>query len=212
MEYGRALPKGFLFPPGAFWLRNDLGDRNPFDSVKICRRDRVMDCGSFIGTFAAAAMEAGAASVRCYEPMPKNFAVLEQNMKRYGDQASVVMAALIDSEATAIEMSVSGFSGAHSVLPRPKAKKVFVRARHFRTELLEFSPHVIKFDVEGAEYKLFESLRPGDFRGVFCVFIEFHPYDNREMEVERIRKFLVDEGLTVVKDKLRSFTAIREKK
>jgi len=209
MKYGNALPESFEVPSSMFWIKKDL-EKNPFDMVVLSRNDKVMDCGSCIGTFAAAALEQGASCVRCYEPMPKNIALLRKNLKRYGKRAAIVEAALVANGNASVEMSLSGFSGAHSILPKDKAKKATVPAKCFRKELLAFKPRVIKIDVEGAEYQLLESLKPGDLRGVSSLFIEFHPYDDRDKHIAAIKDFVVAEGLSVVKERRRAFTAIRK--
>lgn len=211
MRYGEAIPADFDIPRAArFWMNKDLTQRNPFQLVRVRKGDRVMDCGSCIGTFAAAALAAGASHVRCYEPMPKNAAVLRSNMTRYGERATVIQAALIDSKATGIEMEVSGFSGAHSIVRRkPAARTEFVRAVCFRDELKKFKPQVIKMDVEGAEYVLLPSLRRKDLAGVSCVSLEFHKTEDRKARVDGIVAYLVAEGFVIASDKLRAFVALR---
>ncbi len=208
MRYGEVLPEGFTIPTGAFWIRKDL-ERNPFDLVDVRPGDKVMDCGSCIGTFAVAALEQGAARVWCYEPMEKNVAVLRDNVSKYGDRAVVVRAALTMSSENGIMLSLSGFSGAHTIVPRRKAKEVMVPAKCFRSELMERQPDVLKLDVEGAEYGLMMSLMRGDLHHVRSLFIEFHPNDRREELVEKVKTFVTEEGFVVLKDRLRAFTAVR---
>lgn len=209
MRYGDALPADFVIPRSMlFWMKKDLSV-NPFDRVVVRKGDRVMDCGSCIGTFAAAALEAGAGSVCCYEAMPKNAELLRANMIRYTDRAIVVAKALVADDAETVRLTLSGFSGAHSIAPRDVAgKAIIVPAVCFRKELKAYAPHVLKLDVEGAEYALLESLRAGDLSGVRCVFVEFHPHDERAARLAAFRTFLAAEGFTVVKEKLRAFTAV----
>jgi len=210
MKYADALPEGFKIPTSAFWLRKDL-ETNPFKLVPLEVGDRVMDCGTYIGTFAAAAMEQGAASVVCYEAAPKNFLLAVDNMARYGERAKVVEKALTAGYSDSVQLTMSGFSGANSILPsanRPKALTVV--ACNFSDELMLHRPTVVKMDVEGAEYDLLGSLEPGDLEGVRCLFIEFHPIEGREAKIAAIRAFLESEGFTVLSDRKRAFVVVRK--
>jgi FkbM family methyltransferase len=169
-----------------------------------------MDCGGCIGSFTAAALENGAAHVRCYEPIEKNISVLKQNLARYGDRKTVIEAALVADGSKTATMFLAAFTGSHSLVDNGRAKTITVPARSFRAELRAFKPQVIKLDVEGAEYALLESLKPGDLKGVSCLFIEFHPNKERERRIEGTRAFLVGEGFKIVKTRIRAFTAVRQ--
>lgn len=211
MRYGDILPEGFNIPTSAFWLRADLEKRNPFELVLLRSGDTVMDCGAYIGTFAAACLEQAAARVTCYEAAPKNAILLRGNMQRYAERVSVIEGALVASDAETVDLTMSGFSGANSTLPSANRKKfITVPAVNFRNELLHLLPDVVKIDVEGAEYELLGSLQPGDLRSLTCLFIEFHPITDREAKIAAIRAFIEAEGLTVINARNRAFTAVRK--
>lgn len=212
MRYGDILPEGFNVPTSAFWLRKDLTvDGNPFKLVDVREGDVVMDCGSYIGTFAAAALEQGAASVTCYEAAPKNAALLVENVARYGDKVTVVEAALVATDAERVTLTMSGFSGANSVLPSENRKKsIEVKAINFAYELRRLQPQIVKLDVEGAEYDLLSLLYRGDLASVRCLFVEFHPIFNREVRIEDIRRYLAYEGFTIASTRKRAFVARKD--
>src|SRR5689334_17248121 len=109
MRYGDVLPSTFIIPKSAFWLRNDL-ERNPFATVSIERGDVVMDCGSYIGTFAAAALEQGANVAYCYEASPKTFDLLTGNMAVYGERAVCKNVALVPDDRESTTFYLSGFT------------------------------------------------------------------------------------------------------
>jgi len=209
MRYGDVLPSSFMIPTSAFWLRNDLEKHNPFEHLELPRSATVMDCGAYIGTFAIACVEQGAAYVTCYEAAPKNAAMLRQNCSRY-QQIGVIEAALVASNDSTVSLNLSGFSGANSILPQTRRMKfIEVSAVNFRRSLLTLRPSVLKLDVEGAEYDLLASLCPGDLRSVRSLFIEFHPIANREQRIADVRRYLEESGLTVVSARKRAFTASR---
>lgn len=212
MNYGDALPSWFTIPTSAFWLKKDLTvDGNPFKLVNLQPGDRVMDCGLYIGTFTAACLEQGAGSAMCYEAAPRNATLAKANLARYGDRVRIVEAALTATKATEVVLTMSGFSGANSILPSVnRSKSIKVKAVNFRQQLLAFDPHVVKLDVEGAEYDLLDSLQPGDLTNVRCLFIEFHPIERRDDRIHKIREFIQADGLTVESQKLRAFVASRD--
>ena len=216
MKYGDALPSGFHIPSSAFWLKHDLTDKNPFIDLPLPERAVVMDCGAFIGTFAAACLEQGASYVACYEAAEANAAVLEQNMKRYDvDLYDVVEAALVPDDRDAASLAMANFSGSNSIVSTAGAKQVvLVPAVNFRNQLIVLCPSVLKLDVEGAEYELMASLRPGDLASVESLFIEFHPIKDRDRDamVTETMAMVVEAGLTIVNRRLRTFTAVRNPK
>lgn len=212
MKYGDALPADFNIPTSAFWLRNDLKPSgNPFALLPLAPDTVVMDCGAYIGTFAAACIEQGARHVYCYEAAPKNAALLCQNMERYGQYVTVVEAALTSHYNIAVALTMSGFSGANSIVPSEnRPRSIVVGAINFRDTLLAIRPQVVKLDVEGAEYDLLLSLRAGDLSTVDSLFVEFHPIANREAKIAAVESYIKSEGLTVVGTRRRAFTAVRD--
>lgn len=210
MKYGEVLPKGFNIPTSAFWIRVDLEKRNPFQLLPLQKGDTVMDCGAYIGTFTAAALEQGAKWAVCYEAAPKNAVLLRENMARYEGRVSICEYALVAGHELEIELTMSGFSGANSVIPSPNRKKsITVPAVNFRGELARIKPTVLKMDIEGGEYPILASLKPGDLRNLQSIFIEFHPHPNRENLVIWAFKHLTQEGFKIVSNRNRAFIAVR---
>lgn len=216
MEYGQALPPTFQFVP--FWARKDL-KKNPFQQIVLYPTDRVMDCGAHVGMFTVACLEQGVASVQCYEPAPKNADRLRINTEPYGAQGRVTIkeSALVPHKCGPVMLRLSGFDGAHQLqtvadlLQKDDAPRtVSVSTTPFRPELLAFGPSVLKIDVEGAEYELLDALQSGDLDSVRWLFVEFHPYPDREERIRMIRLFLKAEGFALVNTRPRSFIATRQ--
>lgn len=212
MRYGAALPPTFEIPSSFRWVLNkDLGDKNPFALVRIRPRDRVMDIGAAVGTFSAAALEAGAGRVLSYEPNPQNAEVLRRNMKPYGERSTVIEAALVPDHSSTVTLMQSGFPGTDSVIPRKKTTKSYLaHARCFQDDLRQFWPDVIKLDIEGGEYGLLATLQPGDLRKVHCIFVEFHPFENQDELIQGFWQYFQSEGLRVMNARKRAFTALRQ--
>jgi FkbM family methyltransferase len=211
VRYGDVLPVDFfgtVKPP--FWIVKDLTVKgNPFVDVTIRGEDVVMDCGGCVGTFSAACLEQGASRAVVYEPVGKNFDALSDNLRRYGNRVETIAQALVPDKSRYVDMFLSGFSGAHSVAGKTGQRVVSVPAACFRDELLRVRPHVLKLDVEGAEYGLIRSLRRGDLSDINCVHIEFHPHEGRDSLIGMIAQYLAGEGLRTVRDRRRAFTARR---
>lgn len=211
MKYGEVIPKGFNIPTSAFWLRADLEKRNPFELLPLRKGDTIMDVGAYIGTFTAAALEQGAKWAVCYEAAPKNAALLRENMERYGSRVSICEYAVVAGNELEVQLTMSGFSGANSVIPSPNRKKhITVPAVNFRGELARIKPTVLKMDIEGGEYPILDSLQPRDFRCVNSIFIEFHPHESRAEWVYWAYKYLTQEGFWIESDRNRAFIAVRK--
>ena len=210
MEYGSVLPAGFVVPKSSFHIAKDIATINPFRDVVVPSGCVVMDCGGHIGSFSAAALESGAGRTFCFEPEPRNFRQLSDNLLRYGSRALAIAAALVATDDPTVVLMLSGFTGAHSIVKRGSRNKALrVQAMNFRKMLTAIRPQVLKMDVESAEYDLFDTLQVGDLQSVVSLFLEFHPIDHRDERMHRVQTFVHDEGLTAVNTRPRRYTANR---
>lgn len=129
-------------------------------------------------------------------------------MAPYGSRALLLPKALVPGDDKTITLNLSGFSGANSIIPaKNRSKSVEVPASCFRQKLARFRPQVLKIDIEGAEYAILATLRPGDLKSVRQIFIEFHPYQDREHQIASITKFLAREKFKIISDRKRAFIA-----
>jgi FkbM family methyltransferase len=210
MKYGTALPHGFHIPSSAFWLQKDLTTQNPFELLTIELGDRIMDCGAYIGTFAAACMEQGASAVTCYEASPTTAQMLRDNLARY-PTASVIEGALTWSNEDRVFLGMSSFEGSNSIVGGSvnATKGMFVKGINFRDELLRVKPHVLKLDVEGAEYGLLDMVQPKDLEGVRAIFVEFHPTVDQSAKIATFQAFIEHQGFFVHSKRKRAFIADR---
>jgi FkbM family methyltransferase len=120
------------------------------DSLKT-----IIDIGGHIGTATLFfASKYPQAHITVYEPEPGNFAVLEKNMDLIKN-VSCINAAVSDTEGT-IDFYASQSSIASSIYERKNSKKIQVRSI-LLDSILKDPVDIVKFDIEGAEYRMFSS-------------------------------------------------------
>lgn len=134
----------------------------------------VMDCGAHIGTFARRAVEEGASRVVCYEPFPQSVECITLNVP----SAEIVPCALVKGEETAVEFHVrpqrlEGGSIIHKGANHHRwgYQTIEVAAKPFWEEFERVKPDILKIDIEGAEWDIFDREIPSH---VHALFIEVH--------------------------------------
>lgn len=143
-----------------------------------------LDLGANIGAFALYCRERGA-TVDCYEPMPDNFALLQQN----APEANCFMAAVTaeKSGTIAIHQSKSSLSHARAtILDTVHGYKAYgVVANVYAGDLMAQYFDGIKADIEGAELALLDArLIPPCKKFVF----EYH--SSRDGNLDHLRERL----------------------
>jgi len=217
MKYGyEILPEWFEVPKFAFLLKKDLAEKNPFDELEIKKGDVVMECGCFIGTFASACIENGAATVISFEAEPRNFEFVSRNLTKYGKRFKVFNNAIVGKFVPFVTIYSGGFRGCDSIINGNQGKtitrKSCVRAASFRGELLKIKPSVLKMDIEGAEYEALKTLKNGDLKSIREMHIEFHKNPQRDIEMKAFEIFLNSQGFEkTIKSRPRKFVAKRIK-
>lgn len=197
-----------------YWpfLKNDIEKKNPFELLPFTKGDTVLDGGGYVGTFAAAAMEQGAAWVVSYEATPDNAKILRKNMERYGRAVRVVEKALISGKQKTVQLSISPFPGSNSTVPSEKRpERISVPAAEFRHEVQYLRPSIIKLDIEGGEYRILGDLKAGDLSWVRAIFIEFHPNPEKKTRIAAIKEYLETEGFEIASERTRAFIAVKRK-
>jgi FkbM family methyltransferase len=193
------------------WYRENSRDLNVFKeqhqyhTLDIQPGDVALDLGGHIGAFALMAAHAGATQVVSYEPEPENFELLLKNIERY-PQCSAVRAAVVASPApktvdfyVVVPPSGKKLNCSHSLFLSEKKsgtrwprKKIMVTAVGIEEVLAEVKPTVIKSDVEGAEFMLFEKLELPS--GVRAIAIEMHYKEPGRAEAYRLADSLSRQG------------------
>lgn len=143
----------------------------------------VMDCGAHIGTFARRAIEEGAKKVVCYEPFPACVESLKQNVPT----AEIKSAAIANVPGTAefyyrnarLEGSSLIHKGANHV--RWDYQTTKVQCLSFWDEIDSVKPDILKMDIEGEEWNIFEERSLPD--SVEVLFMEVHGLYSKGWEV-----------------------------
>lgn len=128
----------------------------------------VIDLGAHIGTFAALCLQYGAAKVICVEPNPENWSILVRNMTPFGSRAQVIHAAVAGSRGA---YGVEGDGAASHVVPAGDYMSVSL-SDTFRE--LAGNVALLKCDIEGAEYDVFEAIPVEQMRRIDLIHMETH--------------------------------------
>ena len=146
-------------------------------------KDRVfMDIGACAGLVSKLALERGAKQVICVEPFPTNIEVIKKNVP---DAIIVPKAVVPKSGPSEIEFysAVSGNLGIGGVIPPKPGKKhlrnspIIVPTIEFNELLLLYKPDVIKMDIEGSEFDIFNGPLPDYVQEFHCEFHIFYRDD-----------------------------------
>ncbi len=181
---------------GSIRLRNAPMDRHIFNNVFARDEYRlnpfapgslgtVLDVGAHIGTFAVRVAPL-AKRVICFEPMPDNFALLQQNVRRLAHVAVVNRA--VGAERGTQTIYASANPSAHSMFPAeadrrgsPVQVETVTLADVFAEHAVE-TCDMLKLDCEGAEYPILLGLAGEFWPRIRRIEMEYHPVDGAAPE------------------------------
>jgi FkbM family methyltransferase len=155
----------------------------------------VVDLGAHVGSFSLWAAGAAPCQVHAFEPSPVTFALLRRNLASDPERLHCSQVAVAGSSG-ARRLSLADDSAANSLDPAPEGvagSQVTVDSITL-AEALERSGFprvdVLKLDIEGAEYEVFEQLAPRGLDGVRSIVLECHrrPDASPERLAERLRR------------------------
>ena len=167
------------------WIRRNTYDRMiaiesyKYASLTVYPRDIFLDIGANIGCVTLRLLELGVSRAICVEPDSDNFLLLLENVSPYpGRTLAINAAASGQSNSTARLWLNSGRNkGMHSTSYKAGGRFSTVPAIHILSLLEEHKPTILKIDIEGGEYELFDcfSSIPDYIR---IIAIELHFFEN----------------------------------
>lgn len=173
---------------GKVWIRNPrLGD--PFVFINVITLDeyevanfsippggRVLDIGANIGAFGILIKKHfPTAQIEAYEPHPSNFQLLQKNAP---------FAKNIE-KAVAGKSGVVNFSIAETYTSTRVSEEgnIRVEAISFKEVLQKYETlDLLKIDIEGGEFDIFDSLQPQDLNSVRSLVMEVHGNNKEKID------------------------------
>ena len=153
---------------------------------------KVIDCGSNIGFYPLleAKILKGQGQIHAFEPDPRNFKVLEKNVKLFKDEKFIKPYQKAISNNNGIEqMLVASMANLNKLSSLDNEK---FSARHNVNEIVDvetikidsfckenkISPDFIRMDIEGYEVEVFQGMRElfKNSKAGFMIMLELHPH------------------------------------
>ncbi len=175
----------FSFPPKYNWrwkLEVLLG-RYESETTRVIASElrpgmTFIDIGAHIGYFSRlAANKVGSGGrVIAFEADHENVALLERNTAHL-PQVTCVKKAISDSEGTATFYHVRNSTGCHSLVPNENSESYEVAVTSLDEYLAEhhISPHMIKMDIEGGEWKALIGMKKTLQTPGLILILEYNP-------------------------------------
>ena len=156
----------------------------------------VLDIGAHIGAFSRFAIENGAKKVIAIEPQKDNYAMLFKN--KITDKMICLNHAVIedDSKTKTLYVNRKPNKGMNSLIRVEDYDKEIVQCINFSELLERYKPTVIKIDIEGYEYNLFDHEKKLP-EYIKQLAIEFHFIETnwRQSKADILIKYLIKENL-----------------
>lgn len=189
---GARVPAYELFAEDAYRM-NDLIAGLPEDLV-------VLDIGGQVGCFSTSlAVTAPKATVHTYEASPGTVEYLQRNVDQngLGDRIHVHGQAVSDHTGTLTFAANVAGSGLNGMTSPQDENLIEVPCVSFADAVAAAggSVHLVKMDVEGAEYPIVLGSNPSDWSSVQRVAMEFHGVPGRHWH--ELRDFFAAAGLNV---------------
>lgn len=188
---------------------------NEYRLEKLASTDVVLDVGAHVGSFALAALRAGAGRVHCYEPDADNHRLLVHNLVPFGDRVCLHHAAVWRSDARRERLTLRNPHAARNtgalrvdVLDSEAGVDVVVFDEVVR-ELTGDGPlRLLKLDCEGAEWPILLTSRTLDRVEAICGEYHLGPLpamyavERKVFGVETLRRELEGQGFVVETEEL----------
>jgi FkbM family methyltransferase len=133
----------------------------------------VVDLGAHVGSFSLWAAGAAPCRVHAFEPNPATFELLRRNLAADPDRLRCTRAAVAGSAGTR-QLALAEDSAANAIDPGGDVTVASVTLGEALAQAGFPQVDVLKMDIEGAEYEVFEQLAPRGLDGVGAIVLECH--------------------------------------
>ena len=184
-------------------IRPNTYDKEIVKEVKHCYKGlelkgkKVLDIGANIGAFSRLAYKQGA-EVITFEPDKENFSLLQKNSP---NTLNINKAVVGNGDKTRNFYLNRGINkGSHSLEIKRGRKEIMVDCCNFKEILEKYKPDVLKVDIEGGEYEIFDSVHKIPYP-ITQIAIELHLTKKkwRNKEAKKLIQKLINEGFNPVK-------------
>jgi len=158
----------------------------------------VLDVGAHAGYFSLwATAQNPKVKIYALEPIKENFEFLQKNIAKNKFKNIKPENVALTKKSGEINIFLSGDSHNHSLLPisdKTQSVKSVNLADYIKKNKIK-NISLLKIDIEGGEYEIFENLEKEIFSKIENVFLEYHQSENRNFKV--IENILRENGFTV---------------
>ncbi|MFZ2190540.1 MAG: FkbM family methyltransferase [Candidatus Magasanikiibacteriota bacterium] len=168
------------------------------ENIILDNKNCILDIGAHIGLFSIyASVLNPKVKIIALEPEPSNFALMKENLKlNHCKNVVVKQTALIASEESEVTLQLSKNSHNHIVpllncyIVDPANKEIEVSATNLEKMILKNKLDkigLLKMDIEGAEFEIFENVEDGILNIVENIAVEYHETENnKHIDLENI--------------------------
>jgi FkbM family methyltransferase len=150
----------------------------------------VLDIGANVGSFAAwASQRWPGCRIHCYEPLPSNFAVLQQNLSTLSERIELYNFAIGDPAHTRLRLGLNN-CGEGSFFDLGEQSSEFVEVATKSPSVLP-QAQILKLDAEGAEIEILGGLSEIQFD---VIVLEYHSEANRRRVDELLANYVLVGG------------------
>jgi len=162
----------------------------------------IIDIGGNMGSFSVyAAQRCPSAKIYCYEPDPRNFECLSQNLKLNGLENRVVPNQCAVASTSGKRSMAGSLSPLHSLVQsdataRGQLVECTTLADILKTQNLR-EVDLLKMNCEGAEYEILENCAPEVLARIRNIRLEYHLMGDGKNNGASLCRLLKNQGFTI---------------
>lgn len=152
----------------------NLNDYDKINEIKIKNNDIVVDIGANFGAFSRYAITQGAQKIFLFEPDPRFFTLLENNIRPYDEAYNCA----ISDTTEFCKLFLSDHIGGSTIIDSQNKDNVidvqtFTLDYFFESGLFSYIDF-LKVDAEGAEFKIFAGISDANLLKIKKISLEYH--------------------------------------